>query len=510
MKKLLFIALIMFAACKKAPLEVDSVFDIPEDQAINNINDLEVLVNGAYQSLQARNNYGAALKLIPDLLSDQVVITTRAYQRNTGDYFNLYTRQFFGTADGVWRECYTCINRCNAVLNAIEKGTIKASSQVETDNLTRIQGEALFLRAMMHFELVRLYGLQYGLNQDETQSGVLLKLTLTTGRYSQPRATTREVYEAIQKDLIQAIGLLPDDRRPTDLTTYGGRVGGRATKPAAQAILARVYFQKATEADDQLALEQINAVLANPAFDVAADTIGTQGFQFLVKTNYTIHSSVLFQVVNIINPFTNEGNSTAKPLIDSYFPEDETSDFPTIYALSSIFVDSIKSKSKSTDSRVGNGIQGSSVPFTTKYRTNGASVDLNIPVIRASELVISRAEILATLGRRDEAIADVLQLRKRAYSNFVESVEKASLEALSNEGLVREIARERSTELFTEGDRLHHFRRFAQRHRLSGTLSMGTARSSYRIENSLDFDKKRFLFQIPDAEIAANPAVARN
>jgi hypothetical protein len=511
MKKILIASLILFAACNRgnAPLEVESVFDIPEDKAINNLNDLEVLVNGAYQSLQAKGAYGSSLKLIPDLISDQVVINQRAYERNTGEYFTLYTRQNFGTADGPWRECYVCINRANAVLNAIDRRLVVAKSEVDQDNLNRIQGEAYFLRGLMHFELVRLWSHQYGSEPvDRPNSGVLLKLTPTTGRYSMPRSTTREVYESVQSDLRKAIDLLPEDRRATDLRTYGGRAGGRATKGAAQGILARVYFQKATPEDDLAAKELINLIL--PRFPITGDVIGENGPDFLIQSNYNIAPSVLFQVVNILNPFTNEGNSTAKPFLDSYYPEQEgeVTPFPTIYSMSSVFSDSIVSKSPG-DRRILRATQGTNPRYTTKYKSPAASVNLNIPVIRSGELVVSRAEINASLGLRQEAIDDMVMLHKgRAFDldTYDEAADRASLAAMSDKRFLIEIYRERSRELFTEGDRLHHFRRFYQRHGFNN--KMGTAKSSYRIIQEIT--PKGFLFQIPDAEIAANPAVTRN
>lgn len=521
MKKVLFVALLLFASCNKRPLEVESLFDIPEEKAIRNINDLEVLVNGGYQSLQSKLAYGASMKLIPDLVSDQIVITPRAYERNTGDYFTLYTRQFFGVADGLWREAYVCINRANAVLDAIDKKLVVPASQTESDNIDRIQGEAYFLRALMHFELVRLWSLQYGLNQNEPNSGVILKLTPTRGRYQQPRATTEEVYNSIESDLKKAINLLPEDRRATDSRTYGGRAGGRATKVAAQAILARVYFQKATAKDDLLAKEIINQIMSNSDYAVTNDNFSDNGIDFLIKSNYEVSNSVFFQVVNILNPFTNEGNSTVKPFLDSYYPEEAENgnqQFPTIYSLSTIFTDSIINRTfrerASADRRFSKGTQGTSPRYTTKYKSPASSVNLNVPVIRAGELVISRAEINASLGLRQEAIDDIIALRSRAYDPSVIDVgsavaaDRLRLESLTDRDLLLEINRERSRELFTEGDRLHHFRRFNQRHGFN--LKMGTDKSSYRLESNITFDNKRFLFQIPDAEIAANPAATRN
>ena len=522
MKKILVIIIFLSTLSCKKSVDVLPVFDIPEDQAVKNVSDLEVIVNGAYQSLQSSNNYGAAYKLIPDIISDHITVNRYANEKgNTGGYLNVHLRQMYGTIDGVWRESYNCINRCNVVIDAYENSKVEAVNTADKLNLARIAGEAYLLRGMMHFELVRLYGLQYGIGSNADQSGVILKLKPTTDRPSQKRNTTEEVYVQVVKDLIIAIELLPERRRNEDFGTYQGLIGGRAIRVSAQAILARVYFQKATDDDDDAFMLLLNS-MKDTGVDIGnlitKDKLkDSTGFvPYWSKFGYQVAESTLFQLVNLLNPVTNEANSTIKTLIDSYFYSGEQEDaaFPTIYQLNNNF--DAFAKFSPGDLRkfiVGTvPIVTSSktiVSFSQKYKINEGTIDLNVPIIRAGELVLSRAEVYATKGNLSAAIDDIIAIRNR---NYVADGERANLVALSQTDLLLEIQRERSKELFTEGDRLHHFRRFAQRHQIESTKSMRSfTLSAYNsLIPNFRFDSKSSLFKIPDAEIAANPVVINN
>jgi len=90
----------------------------------------------------------------------------------------------------------------------------------------RLIGEALFLRAMYHFRLVRVFG------------GVPIadRAIYVQSEWKQPRASQAEVYTFIISDLEQAIKLLPTQNR------YAAKDIGRASKGAARALLMKVYM----------------------------------------------------------------------------------------------------------------------------------------------------------------------------------------------------------------------------------------------------------------------------
>lgn len=72
-----------------------------------------------------------------------------------------------------WTDSYNAINVVNNVLTAIPV--------VNEDDRERVEGEALFIRGMVYFDLVRYYAKTYEAGQANTQPGVPLVLTPTRG-----------------------------------------------------------------------------------------------------------------------------------------------------------------------------------------------------------------------------------------------------------------------------------------------------------------------------------------
>jgi tetratricopeptide (TPR) repeat protein len=129
-----------------------------------------------------------------------------------------------------WMGFYTVIHRANTV---IDNGPNVKDNNALRD---RLVGEAKFLRAWAYFELVSMWG------------GVPVYTTeVTTPDQFQPRAPEDSVYAQIIRDLKDAAAALP--ATTTEL--------GRATQPAANAMLGRVYMQKGDYASAKAALLQI-------------------------------------------------------------------------------------------------------------------------------------------------------------------------------------------------------------------------------------------------------------
>ncbi len=102
---------------------------------------------------------------------------------------------------------YKAINNCNWI---IEKVTGLSDNAFMTDNRKdEIVGEAKILRAMSHFYLLRLYGQFYDV---DSKYGIDIRLTPVKNASAYARKTVLESYEAIIKDLDEAILLAPELR----------------------------------------------------------------------------------------------------------------------------------------------------------------------------------------------------------------------------------------------------------------------------------------------------------
>ncbi|NLE35311.1 MAG: RagB/SusD family nutrient uptake outer membrane protein [Bacteroidales bacterium] len=123
----------------------------------------------------------------------------------------------------VWVGCYEVINSTNVLLE--ESENIKDYSKPEIKN--HLQGEAYFLRGMLYFDLVRLFG------------DVPLQLfsTKTASETQIARTPVAQVYESVISDLEKAEQLLA-------VNPFPDRVAGIPTSMTASALLAKVYLTR--------------------------------------------------------------------------------------------------------------------------------------------------------------------------------------------------------------------------------------------------------------------------
>ena len=129
------------------------------------------------------------------------------------------------SVEQVFETNYQGISKANIALNYLPK-LDKADAAV----VSRLTGEAKFLRALMYFNLVRCYGGVPIVDHVPVPSSAEdTDMTLT-------RKSKEEVYAFIEADLLAAIGALPEK------SAYAISDLGRATKGAAHALLAKVYL----------------------------------------------------------------------------------------------------------------------------------------------------------------------------------------------------------------------------------------------------------------------------
>lgn len=119
----------------------------------------------------------------------------------------------------VWKQAYRAIYRCNMLLASMD-AIVWESDAVRQ----KLEGQIHFLRAYFYFDLCRLFG--------------TVPLITTTEPVNNPRATAGELYALIASDLKTAIKQLP----ATKYSASSNAELGRATKWAAEALLARAYL----------------------------------------------------------------------------------------------------------------------------------------------------------------------------------------------------------------------------------------------------------------------------
>jgi hypothetical protein len=151
-----------------------------------------------------------------------------------------------------WNTPYEQVLYANVVLDGLNKVTQTAGNQEQWNNL---KGSALFIRAYAFYNLAQVFALPYKAETASTELGIPLKLTPNVDEDIK-RATLEETYTQILNNLLEAKDLLPEA-----ITSYRNR----PNKPAAYALLARVYlsmriYDKAGAYADNC-LKQYNALI---------------------------------------------------------------------------------------------------------------------------------------------------------------------------------------------------------------------------------------------------------
>lgn len=215
---LLIVLSFLLIACEDR-LEISPTNNIEDDVALSDERNIANLLIGNYEKSGRFNGHGGGIQVISDLLG------ANSFTDFRGTFFDLqeiFNHQIFvsnGAVEGVWNNGYNVINQSNLILDNLDKIT---SSAEEGD---RVEGEALFLRALNYFDIVRLFA--------SGELGVPLRdtgISDFSGDLSIARSTTSEIYNFIIADLSRAIELLPAQN------------SFFADKYSAEALLARVYL----------------------------------------------------------------------------------------------------------------------------------------------------------------------------------------------------------------------------------------------------------------------------
>jgi starch-binding outer membrane protein, SusD/RagB family len=262
--------------------------EVPEDfigpeNFFRNADDAIAAINGVYASFNTPNGYGVDdyygrnLYMLVDYPGEQLTSRFGAtHDRGSLDNFNYTVEHPY--LPTVWGAAYSAIASANAVIANVPE--IEGMDAALRD---RVVAEARFLRAIHYFNLVRLFG------------DVPLRLEYVTRleeALPRPRNPAAEVYAAVVADLEYAAATLP--------ATYAGVSGantGRATRAAAQALLAKVHLQQALvhgggAASLQKSIAASQAVISSGRYQLLTD------YERVFALNNENNAEIIFAVQN--------------------------------------------------------------------------------------------------------------------------------------------------------------------------------------------------------------------
>lgn len=452
-------------------LEVQPRQNLTPELALETAAGYQSLVNATYGVPRAFNQYGQTMMIAPEIMADnlRIIANTGRYigQEANADraHIGLWTGQFWGG-----------INNTNIIISGVNDAPGDAALK------QRVLGEAHFLRALMYFDLSRVYGYEPGKEVNGYNKSVILRTTPTLGFSDadfKARSTNREVYNLIISDLQTAINLLPT-------AAIGNANVFRANKGAAQALLARVFLY-----DSKFAEAEAMATQAMATFGLT-----DAGAGLLTPANYVQAFSTapnpesLFEIeIRSVDWSTVDGvNNSVCSLSANVFPSAQFIVTATPELLASYETGDIRRATWTETTR-----SGASGPVFRSNKWLGHKGDFlqNLPILRGAELYLIRAEARFRTGNAGGSRADVNALRSRRGLAAVDA-------GLAGDALFNQIMKERRQEFALEGHRWFDLKR-------NGL----TISKSSRFE-PVPYSDYRLLSPIPNDELQLNKLLEQN
>lgn len=413
----------VFTACKKSFLDVAPQGTITEDAAAKDPNIARKLVTGVYNELYQggfdANVHGILYSFATDVASDDAdkgsTPSDQSPQGRAFDEFNsdLNSNNFY--VDRLWAGYYNGVGAANHALASLEKSTF--------DDATKRQfiGEVRFLRGYFYFNLVRLFGgvplvLRVAQNLDDYNSDVFTV-----------RASKDSVYAAIVADLQYAAENLP---------LKGMTEVGRATKGAAQSLLAKVYlYQK----NYQKAYDLSSEVIASGKYDLMPDYSqnftskqydnNTESvFEVQTGTNIDCNAAIPLYSVAMGPRVGGKGgwrdlgfglNTPSADLANAYEPGDVRKNATIIFIKpdsGTVLWDGFRVPQRDSVQNDRYNYKAYFGRLKDPYCNSGNTDFLpkNLKIIRFAEVLLIHAEAAIRLGKAGDAVSDITRIRLRA------------------------------------------------------------------------------------------------
>lgn len=470
-----------FSSCSDF-LEQNPQTDLSENDFYKTADDILSAVNGAYSSLQEGDIYGNWY-VFGEIPSDNTrnQLSGSVTTQNEFDQFYIDTQN--SMIANFWKAAYKVINRTNTVLGRID------GIEINTELANRYKLECKFIRALMYFNLVRVYG----------DVPLVLKEISISESYDILREPKENVYNQIIADLKEAQGLP---------VSYSTAEDGRATQGAAKALLANVYMtlHKYAEAETILA-EIINSgqysLLENTPGSLNIDGYknvfspvnhnskeGIFEIQFLKGgygegSNYANNFAPENSGTNVVAVGGTGGNNI--PEMDIYNAYEE-GDLRRDCSMSLGYYDNRKNNEWVESRYVCKFMD---VP----YQNNDASN--NYPVIRYADVILMYAEALNQNGKTAEACKYLNMTRRRGFGYQTTETSPVDLQTTDKAQFSLMVEQERRVELAFEN------------HRWFDLIRTGRAVEVMRSKGFF-LNETNLICPIPQKQIDVNPKLTQN
>jgi starch-binding outer membrane protein, SusD/RagB family len=494
------------SGCRK-PLDIDPQQSIEASTALTTKEGINAALLGIYSREKSLRLYGRDNIAIPEALADNGWATNKS-GRLLPESNNTNRAHFLGDT---WQLSYKSINEANLILVAVQTNQFLTAAEKSS-----IEGQALFLRALNHFNVVLPFAYVPGaVVAGQDKGGVPIMLTpvntIDGALVNMPaRAPIADVYAQIVKDFEDANAKLT----VSGVSPFNNGANGPnfANKSAAQVLLSRVNLYRKNYAEAKR--------WADSAITSAGSKFTTGG-SYVSGWKASSHPETLFQIAFSTAPEGGNPNeslqttfTTLGASLDSVgLPVGFGDVVPSLYLLDDLGIaltggntatnfktgpGTITSRSADVRNqlyRQGNNGRGKVFVECIKYLgKNGVNYLDHTPVVRISEAYLNRAEAMATTGSSVYNAAAAL-----ADLNTILTGRGLAASSATGTALFDEIFKQRRIEFAFEGHRFWDLKRLG-RDLIKAPLWT----------NDVPFIDYRILAPIPTRELTANPNLVQN
>lgn len=486
------------SSCVNDWLDVAPSDGTDADAALTSSSDLAAARTGMYAALKGNSNlvdyYGQQFFVYGDVhAGDDYQYNNLGGSNRASFYYdmNYQTASEFtsstSSSNVAWKSPYIVIGRANRIIAAAEGGALSDAAEAKA-TIDQYAAEAKVLRALAHFDLVRIYGKPY--TEDQGASlGVPLVTGVLESNAKPARSTVAEVYTQVVKDLTEAISsnALATETEPGYVSVWG-----------AKAILSRVYLNMGDYANALSVAEDIiknsgAALWTRDQYFKAWDASTPNESEFLFRLNVagSTDSNDLNGIGNLQQREGYKEMVATKKFVDMLTsdPEDVRNE---------MFLPATAAKEVAT--------YGTNKVYLNKLRGQGGNLRnvTVVPIIRLSEVYLTAAECAFRNNDKTKAVEYLNDLVKNRTTTV------ASLATVDNITLER-ILIERRKELIGEGQRYFDALRNNETiTRYTSEADKGWHKTLSKDAQSFDRDYFKAIAAIPQAEINANPNIKQN
>lgn len=491
MKKIIFnifglaITTLILTGCGNDWLDLTPPDGVDSQVAITNYNDAQTARTGMYDGLQGgsgddrRTYYAGRMTYYGDVRGDDM------QARDQGMRTSVMYEMRYTTADNaqeIWFVPYNVNRRANNIIKALDAGNV---TDATAEQIGKIRSEALVVRALTHFDLVRIYGNPYTMDNGASL-GVPIVTEPLASDVMPSRNTVAEVYTQVLKDLNEAInsGYLAREKTQGYINYW-----------AAKALLSRVYL---FQGDNANALAAAEDVIQNSPYKLWTNEEYVGAWS---KDNGAHANEMIFEIVNFSSDdWTDREGLAYLYHEDGYADAIVTKAFTDMMDENDIRLKVIMPSIYNADLKA---IYGDARVFLNKYPAD-ASGDMrlnNIPLFRLSEMYLTAAEAAVKTGDKTKAAG---------YLNTIAQRANPTISAYTEGNITLEnVIIERRKELIGEGQRFFD----AMRNNETVVRYTNDADQGYHYllpTESMSFNRTyyRAILPIPALEVNVNPNLA--